>query len=270
MSSSTHIETISTYQVGAIVVDVADPDRRGEVISVASDVSNVRFDDGVERSVPHDRLCAVEAVHVDDGLSELNPSHSDQIIRRGQEAFERLRRVWPDWMAIAEALQLGRAEVMRELHTNSLTGRRYEEAMAKWLAAHSFETIDKGTRHRLLECLQHKIEIETWRSGLTESERQRFNHPDTVLRRWKKATAAHKEELEPKLSPYKKLEADHMAVIEERDRMTRAIERGGGDLWNADDRAEDLARFMRDTLGEAKAKKVARAILDPPKESDKS
>jgi hypothetical protein len=58
--------------------------------------------------------------------TDLNPSQPEQIIRLGQEALARLRRAWSDWMAIAEALQLGRAELMAELHTNSPTGRRYE------------------------------------------------------------------------------------------------------------------------------------------------
>jgi len=53
----------------------------------------------------------------------------------GQEAMARKRRAWADWVAIGEALQVGRAEVMRETHTNQPTGRRYEKAMAEWLVA---------------------------------------------------------------------------------------------------------------------------------------
>jgi hypothetical protein len=74
---------------------------------------------------------------------------------------------------------------MRAAHTNEPKGKHYERAVAEWLKAHSFDEINKGTRARLLECLQHRKQIETWRTLLTKPERFRFNHPDTVLRKWK-------------------------------------------------------------------------------------
>ena len=95
----------------------------------------------------------------DDGLGQLNPSTAVEIVRRGQAAMQRLRRGFDDWMAIAEALQIGRAEVMSAVHTNQPTGKRYEKAMADWLLARSFHLIDKGTRNRLLECLKHRADI---------------------------------------------------------------------------------------------------------------
>ena len=122
-----------------------------------------------------------------DGLSCDNPSELK--IRLGQEAMARQRRRWEDWIIIAEALDVGRAEVMRDLHTNQPTGRRYEKAMGEWLVANGFKEIDKAARCRLLECLQRRDDIEKWRALLTDGERFRFNHPGAVLRRWKAATA---------------------------------------------------------------------------------
>jgi hypothetical protein len=60
--------------------------------------------------------------------------------------------------------------------------------MGDWLIAQQFKEIDKGTRSRLLGCLKHKAEIENWRSLLTDAERWKFNHPDTVLKKWKAST----------------------------------------------------------------------------------
>ena len=54
----------------------------------------------------------------DDGFSQLNPSPVSEVVRLGQAAMARKRRAWDDWLAIAEALQVGRTEVMRSLHTN--------------------------------------------------------------------------------------------------------------------------------------------------------
>ena len=78
--------------------------------------------------------------------------------------MERQRRGLDDWMDIAEALQVGRAEGMRAAQTNEPKGKRYEKIMGEWLVAHSFHIVDKGTRTRLLECLQHREAIEKWRA----------------------------------------------------------------------------------------------------------
>jgi hypothetical protein len=91
-----------------------------------------------------------------DGLSQHNPTSVSDVVRHGQEAMARKRRVWDDWLAIAEALQVGRTDVMRALHTNEPRGRRYEKAMGEWLIKHGFMEIDKATRSRLHDCLEHK------------------------------------------------------------------------------------------------------------------
>jgi hypothetical protein len=64
-------------------------------------------------------------------------------------------------MLIAEAHQVGSAEVMRAVHTNRPTGGAYEKAMAEWLFAHFLHITDKGTRKHWFECLQYRTEIET-------------------------------------------------------------------------------------------------------------
>ena len=129
------------------------------------------------------------SVKTADGLNCVNPSVNEKV-RVGQGAMARKRRGWADWIAIGEALQVGRVEVMRDVHTNQPVGRRYEKAMAEWLVANGFKEIDKGVRSRLLECLQHRAEVDQWLSRLTDSERFRFNHPNTVAKRWKGSTVA--------------------------------------------------------------------------------
>jgi hypothetical protein len=197
----------------------------------------------------------------DDELSQLNPSPISKIVRLGQEAMVRKRRAWDDWLAIAEALQVGRAEVMHELHTNDPHGRRYEKAMSNWLIAHSFNEIDKGIRKRLLDCLKHKIEIAEWRARLTDAERFSFNHPDTVLRKWKAATAVPDPNAPQKVSAVQKLKDELVSVVKELDRYKREVERGGGDLWDRADHVKDIAKVMIDQLGKAKVEKVAHTIL---------
>lgn len=251
-----------SVQSQARVYDVADPDRHGTIIKAGPEVSEGRFDDGAERNTPNTHLRTVEPTPVaDDGWSQHNPSPVSEIVRLGQEAMARKRRAWIDWLAIAEALQVGRAGVMRALHTNEPTGRRFEKAMGEWLIVHSFKEIDKGTRSRLLDCLKHKVEIEKWRSRLTDAERFKFNHPDTVLRKWKASTVVPDPDKPPKTSTMQKLKDELVAVIEERDRYKREYERGGGDLWSAEDRPQDIAKVIFVKLSEHKAERVAREIL---------
>jgi hypothetical protein len=202
-----------------------------------------------------------------DGLSCLNPSTADEIVRRGTEAMERRRRGFQDWIDIAEALQIGRTEVMRAVHTNEPKGKRYEKAMGEWLIANGFKEIDKGTRKRLLECLEHRAAIEKWRTTLTDSERFHINHPDVVLRKWKAKTVVPKPNAPPKQpSPMAKLKEALALSEEENHRMRKEIARGGGDLWNKEDRDEDIAGIMVGKLSLAKAERVARAILKKVKE----
>jgi hypothetical protein len=156
---------------------------------------------------------------------------------------------------------------MHEVHTNQPTGQRYEKAMAKWLIAHSFHLIDKGDRNRLLECLDHQHEIEKWRASLTEADRFRFNHPNTVLRKWKAATVIPDPNAPPKVSAYAKLQTEHVKALEKNHRLEREIERGGGDLWTPQDTADDIATVVLGKLSANKAERVARAILKKLKDS---
>ena len=200
-----------------------------------------------------------------DGLNCVNPS-INETVRIGQEAMARKRRGWADWIAIGEALQVGRAEVMRDAHTNQPTGRRYEKAMAEWLVANGFKEIDKGVRSRLLECLQHRTEIDQWLSRLTDGERFRFNHPNTVLKRWKGSTVVPDPNATPKPSPYAQLKDAHAELIEEHHRLQQKIEAADGDLWKPTDTAADIAEVMVATLSPAKAERTAREILKKIKE----
>jgi hypothetical protein len=241
----------------AKVYDAADPDRHGTIIGAGSQQSEVRFDDGVSRIVSNVHLHPV----ADDGLSQLNPSPVSDVVRLGQEAMARKRRAWEDWLAIAEALEVGRADVMRALHTNEPHGRRFEKAMGDWLIAHGFKEIDKGTRSRLRDCLKHKIEIQAWRARLTDSERWKFNHPDAVLRKWKASTVVPDPNAPPKVSRQLQAKDELIRLQEDNDRMRREIEDGGGDLWSPQDTPKNIARIMVNKLSKSKAEKVAREIL---------
>jgi hypothetical protein len=206
----------------------------------------------------------------DHGLGPPKPSATDEVVRRGQEAMERKRRSWDDWLDIAEALLVGRTEVMAAVHTNTPMGKRYANAMTEWLFARGFLVIDPCTRNHLLECLKHRAEIEKWRATLTEGERFKFNHPTTVLRKWKARTVPPDPNKPKSPSPVAKLKEAIVQLEEDNRRMRKEIERGGGDLWNKDDRAEDIGDIMLTKLTSNKAEHVARYMLKKLKERKKA
>ena len=147
------------------------------------------------------------------GLGQPNPLTTDEVIRRGQEAMERKRRSFDDWMLIAEALQVGRTEVMRVLHTNKPTGGRYEKAMGEWLFTRSFHLIDKCTRNHLWNACGIASKSLSGVRALTEAERFSFNHPTNVLRKWKSATVVPDLSAPPKSFGVRQIErGEHRAA----------------------------------------------------------
>jgi hypothetical protein len=233
----------------------------------------VRFDDGVNRIVSNEHLRPVEApppVVDDDQLS--GTTDPDQAtIRCGQEAWHRLKKgsTFEDWKQVGAAHVLGRTEAMREAHVNKPEGRNYNAAFGRWQKRCGFEDLDKAARSRLFEMMDHLAQIETWRATLTVTQRLDLNHPTSVVRRWRAATAKPKQEDEHKVSPVQKLKDELVNLQEQNDRMRREIERGGGDLWTPEDRPRDIAKIILGKLTKAKAEKVAREILAAVKGANK-
>ena len=243
------------------VFDVADPGRVGKIINRGPEVSEVRFDDGAERNIPNDHLRSVETAKVEldnPVLSAEPPVHV--AVRQGQEAWQRLRShsTWEDWKKVGAAHVIGRAEAMRDGHVNKPKGRSYNAAINAWLKKFGFYDLDSGDRTRLFNVMDHLNEIEAWLGKLLPKERLRLNHPASVWRRWKAATAEPKQQ---KVSRQQQAKDELIRLQEDNDRMRREIEDGGGDLWSPQDTPKNIARIMVNKLSKSKAEKVAREIL---------
>jgi hypothetical protein len=265
--SSLHIRTPDRDQ--AKVFDVADPDRHGKVIKAGAAVSEVRFDDGAERNIPNGHL---RTVTVDDDRLSRTTDPDQNVIVLGQAAWHRLKKgsTFEDWKQVGAAHVLahvlGRTAAMREAHVNKPEGRNYNAAFGRWQERCGFEDLDKAARSRLFEMMDHLAKIEAWRATLTVTQRLDLNHPTSVVRRWKVATAKPKEADEHRSSPVQKLKDTIVDLQEQNDRMRREIADGGGDLWAPEDRPRDIAKIILSKLTKAKAEKVAREILAALKE----
>jgi hypothetical protein len=181
----------------------------------------------------------------DASVDRVNP---DEIVRRGQEAWSRLQagRSWEDWLAVGEAIQVGRHQAMAEANTNQPRGSRYDSIFGDWLRETGFETLDKGVRKRLFDCLSHRAEIEGWLQALPEHRRLQLNHPNAVWRNWQKTIAASKavSEKSVQLSPIAKLKQEVVRLEDENFQLRRA----GDDLFSSKDSATDIARLIADRL----------------------
>jgi hypothetical protein len=257
-----------SFPGGCKVFDIADPDEHGVVFATGSEVSEVKFADGRYRNIAnvHLRTVGTSLAPADapdrlDCPTENIAEPEVATVHSGQQAWARIKSgsTWHDWNAVGAAHVIGRTTAMRDAHTNKPAGRGYNAAFAAWARKFGFNDLDKGDRNRLFDVMDNLAKIEKWREKeLKPCERLRLNHPSSVWRRWKAATAQPKPESEAKTSPYKKLQAEHMALIEERDRYKREVERGGGDLWSPDDRPKDIAQVMINKLGDTKFEKVVR------------
>ena len=255
--------TRASFPPGCKVYVVGDPNRHGKIIRSGPQVSEIRYEDGIDRNIPNDHLRTIEPTEVE--LDNPVPPSEPPVqvtVRQGQEAWQRLRShsTWEDWKKVGAALVIGRAEAMRDGHVNKPRGRSYNAAINAFLKKFGFDGLDSGDRSRLLDVMDHQNEIEACLAKLSPKERLRLNHPSNVWRKWKAATRKPKSE-SPK-SPYKKLQDAHMALIEEGDRYKCAVENGGGDLWNSNDRPRDIARiFIQQCGSKNKAEKAAREVL---------
>lgn len=120
------------------------------------------------------------------------------VIQSGQLALVRLEQnqSWHDWCAVINALAEGR-DICRQASGGHDKGRRFNEAMGRWLRCYRFDRIDKSDRSRLLRCADHLEAIGAWRSGLPLSEQLELNHPRIVFERWQRTLEKDEDTLVP-------------------------------------------------------------------------
>ena len=107
-------------------------------------------------------------------------------VKHGRDAWERIKsdQTFEDWLLVGQALDIGRAWARQR--SNATSGRGYNETFSDWLNENGFgdSALDKGTRSRLADIMEHRAEVEAWRAKLPLKERLRKNHPNTIWRGW--------------------------------------------------------------------------------------
>jgi hypothetical protein len=111
-------------------------------------------------------------------------------IEAGRAAWARLRgdrKSWTDWLAVARAIEIGKAEVMKAAKTNRAVGTTYNRLMGEWLCNQGLEGVTASERFRLLKILEHLTEIGSWRNSLDEGKRRALNHPSSIWSHWRRS-----------------------------------------------------------------------------------
>jgi hypothetical protein len=180
------------------------------------------------------------------------PIVADECIEAGRQASERLKaaskHAWADWLLVGKAWQHVRSQAMFAAQTNQPSGRRFSQQCSDLLKRAGLDWIDKGTRSRLLDCLEHHEEIDAYLAKLPPGKRLKTNHPNAVWRGWQASIS--QKPTQPKQSPIAQLK-------EENARLRREVESGGGDLWAPTDTAKDIAMVIRSKVSPSKAKAIA-------------
>lgn len=124
-----------------------------------------------------------------------------EIISAARDAWSRLqahqRTSWADWLLIGRALLVARRDCMLEARANSPFGWKYNAAMGASLRQNGLHEISGQDRHKILECLAHEPEIEQWRATLTEVQRNRWNHPNSIWLHFSRAFRPNRQ-IEPR------------------------------------------------------------------------
>jgi hypothetical protein len=198
---------------------------------------------------------------------------SQLVVDRGRQAWRSLKNdeTWEKWVAIGRAIEIGRAETMRLLHTNQPKGGQWGRVFGAWLDEQGFAEIDKGVRSRLQDCLDNLPAIEAWRQNIGLAQRLQLNHPNAVWRRWQATSRQASPKEGPPARPglreeVLRLQSELDAAHREIGRLQRSYDEGNDFDWQ--DTPEDIAAAMLRRYP-SKAKRVGAAILAQSKSTAK-
>jgi hypothetical protein len=127
-----------------------------------------------------------------------------RFVREAVTEWKRLSkgREWQGWMKIAAALDLGSREVMHDVGTNKREGGAYNRAFSAWCRDQGFRNpeIEPPTRSHMLFLMEpeNRLICEELRAAMTQQERLRISHPDSMYKRVRAYLKKRDEATRPK------------------------------------------------------------------------
>lgn len=186
----------------------------------------------------------------------------DPVIADAREAWARIkdrdRAAFEDWLIIGRCLIAARQECMAKAGVNKPYGPAYQKLMRATLDEIGLGDVDSHERVGAIYCVEHQTEIEAWRAGLTDVQRRRANHPNTILAHMRRGSAPQRPG--PKPSPKPSLRAYTRPIFWPQEYIKRAADA------MREARTPDLHRLARAALeGAIHNEADLLALLDEPK-----
>jgi hypothetical protein len=110
-------------------------------------------------------------------------------IALGRQAWQKISKAttFTAWKAIAIAVSIGRQHALRLASCNAPHGARYSRAFNAWLDQNGFSSMPYGTRAACCKLADNMVGIEAWRASLPKAAQETQNHPEVIIRNWRKA-----------------------------------------------------------------------------------
>jgi hypothetical protein len=121
------------------------------------------------------------------------PEERRAIILAGEAAIVNRRRALDDWIALGRAYYELQAEAMRQSKSSKPRGRRYKATYALLQRSPeiiNLQKIDKADRKKAIWLYQNKDLVRHWYETLSESQRGRLAHPQTIKQHYERVTHA--------------------------------------------------------------------------------
>jgi hypothetical protein len=189
-------------------------------------------------------------------------SSSHVIIERARQAISRLieGRTRQDWFDIGDALALGRTVVKTRANIKTPNGAQHARLYSAWLAEvglANIDKIDKSTRARLLDLVDHKPDVLKWLATVPLNKQLEWNHPRTLWQHWQKSKISINTKLEKPTSHTAKLKESIASLSEENQRLKSL---NGGNAFTSKDRPADVVRILVSTFSSSKLTQI-RSLL---------
>jgi hypothetical protein len=127
----------------------------------------------------------------------------DATVEAGRAAWQRIKEgaqtSFESWLAIGRALLIARRECMARAKCNSPYGKGYAKEMRAWLDSNGLGDVENKERQGALYMVEHQADIEAWRDGLSDEQRRRCNHPNTILKHLQGGTVPQKRGPKPQI-----------------------------------------------------------------------
>jgi hypothetical protein len=111
--------------------------------------------------------------------------NEQDVVSEGRAALARIkehsRRLFEDYLAVGDALNIGRAECLKLAGSNSIQSPIYRTHWRRWLDLNGFGAMDGRERLDTMDIAERKVEVIRWRDGLDEVGRRNANHPHVII-----------------------------------------------------------------------------------------